>query len=75
MARKIKKFYNTNPNEWINLLGKKGVRVYPVINDGHYVIAVDNGKDVKLGSKTYTESTYIYGWYVALEYLHNKLKQ
>ena len=73
MGRKLVKYYTTDPNEWINALGKKDIIIYPDMVEGR--IAIKEGdKKPKFAGKHIDSTNYIDSWYKALEYFYNKIK-
>lgn len=77
MARRIVKHYSKDPNPWINLLGKNGIRVYPEYDrttKDKFMIAIEQeGKPPIYGKKRYTTENVLDGLYEALEYMYNKI--
>lgn len=88
MVRRNRKYYTTNPNKWINLLGKNGTVVFPITifelksmydyktdsPDSEYRIILKRSDTTYVGNKKLTSKNYIDTWYIALEYEYNKIK-
>ena len=76
MGRDLKKHYSTDPNQWINNLGKINVKVYPDMVEKKIALETTDSKgrkSVKYFGKKLDNKTYIDSWYKALEYFSEKL--
>ena len=77
MVRKLKNFYNTNPNDYMSYLLSKGYRVYPVNvgEDSWKIEWQEDDHKPRRGNKTYVGDLKINNaMYEAVKYLAETLK-
>jgi hypothetical protein len=74
MGRDLKKAYRFegDMNKEVNFLGKRNIKIYPVIHNKLFKIEIDNNGKKTRGEKVYSTNTINVGLMEAIKYVYNK---